>query len=45
MCLPHLVEERTFSIGIVLDALAVNTFAVSEIIEGKTQYFGMCVHV
>ena len=37
LCLPHLVEERTFSMGIVLDDLAAVLFVVCEFrVEGGT---------
>ena len=47
--LPHFVEERTLTIGIVLDDLAVVLsmclITNSLVIEGENQYFVMCVHV
>ena len=49
LCVPHLVEERTLSVGIVLDAVsAVLSMCLINISEFKVegaQYFGIRVHV
>ena len=49
LCLPHLVDERTLSIGSVFGCFGcsvVYVFVVCEFgVEGETYYFWVCVNV